>query len=63
MRPKARKMAQHGDPPGWLEEESDPAGCGFVSDGRSMHAACPDRPHRLPQCGADLLLNAHKTLS
>jgi hypothetical protein len=25
MRPKARDMAQHGGPPGWLEE-SDPSG-------------------------------------
>jgi hypothetical protein len=25
MRPKARRLAQHGGPPGWLEE-SDPAG-------------------------------------
>ncbi len=25
MRPKAREVAQHGGPPGWLEE-SDPAG-------------------------------------
>jgi len=29
MRPEARGMAQHGCPPGWLEE-SDPAGCDFV---------------------------------
>ncbi len=42
MRPKARILAQHGGPPGWLEE-SDPAGC----DGRSMppaltdHTTCP----------------------
>ena len=39
-------MAQHGGPPGWLEE-SDPAGCDFVRDGRSMppaltdHTTCP----------------------
>jgi hypothetical protein len=26
--PKARGLAQHGGPPGWLEE-SDPAGCDF----------------------------------
>jgi hypothetical protein len=26
MRPKARGLAQHGGPPGWLKE-SDPAGC------------------------------------
>jgi hypothetical protein len=29
MRPKARGLAQHGGPPGWLEE-IDPAGCDFV---------------------------------
>jgi len=33
MRPKTRGLAQHGGPPGWLEE-SDPAGCDFVRDGR-----------------------------
>jgi hypothetical protein len=38
MRPKARGLVHHGGPPGWLEE-SDPAGCDFVCDGRSM-AAC-----------------------
>jgi hypothetical protein len=47
MRPKARGLAQHGGPPGWLEE-SDPAGCDFVCDGRSMPPALT---------GADLLLN------
>ncbi len=42
MMPKARGLAQHGGPPGWLEE-SDPAGCYFVRDGRSMpdHTTCP----------------------
>jgi hypothetical protein len=35
MRPKARWLAQHGGPSGWLEER-DPAGCDFVRDGRSM---------------------------
>jgi hypothetical protein len=46
MRPKARGLAQHGRPPGWLEE-SDPEGCDFVRDGRSMppaltdHTTCP----------------------
>jgi hypothetical protein len=46
MRPKARGLAQHGGPPGWLEG-SDPAGCDFVRDGRSMppaltdHTSCP----------------------
>jgi hypothetical protein len=39
-------MAQHGGPPGWLEE-SDPARCDFVREGRSMplaltdHTTCP----------------------
>ena len=47
MRPKARGLAQRGGPPGWLEE-SDPAGCDFVRDGRSLpppaltdHTTCP----------------------
>jgi hypothetical protein len=35
MRPKARGLTQHGGPPGWLEE-SDPAGCDFVRDGRAV---------------------------
>ncbi len=38
MRPKARGLALHGGSPGWLEE-SDPAGCDFVRDGRSMPPA------------------------
>jgi hypothetical protein len=41
MRPKARGLAQHGGPPGWLEE-SDPAGCDFLHDGRSMPPALTD---------------------
>jgi hypothetical protein len=41
MRPKARGLAQHGGPPGFLEE-SDPAGCDFVCDGRSMPPAPTD---------------------
>jgi hypothetical protein len=62
MRLKARGMAQHGDPPGWLEE-SDPAGCDFLRDGRSMppaltvHSACPNLGLIY------ILLNIHKTLS
>jgi hypothetical protein len=46
MRPKARRLAQNGGPPGWFEE-SDPAGRDFVRDGRSMppdlmdHTTCP----------------------
>jgi hypothetical protein len=42
MMPKTRGLVQHGGPPGWLEE-SDPAGCDFVRDGRSMpdHTTCP----------------------
>jgi hypothetical protein len=41
-----RELAQHGGPPGWLEE-SDLAGCDFVCDERSMppaltdHTTCP----------------------
>jgi hypothetical protein len=38
MRPKARGLAQHGGPPGWLEE-SDPAG---------MILYVVDGPYRLP---------------
>jgi hypothetical protein len=47
MRPKARRLAQHGGPPDWLEK-SDPAECDFIRDGRSIspsmtdHTACPD---------------------
>jgi hypothetical protein len=46
VRPKAGGLVQHGGPPGWLED-SDPAGCDFVRDGRSMppaltdHTTCP----------------------
>jgi hypothetical protein len=38
MKLKARGLAQHGDPYGWLEER-DPAGCDFVRDGRFMPSA------------------------
>ena len=38
MRPKARGLAQHGGPSGWLEE-SDQQGFNFVRDGRSMPPA------------------------
>ncbi len=38
MRPKARGLAQLGRPPGWLEE-SNPGGCDFACDGRSMPPA------------------------
>ncbi len=47
MRPKARGLVQYGGLPGWLEE-SDPAGCDFLRDGRSMplaltdHTVCPE---------------------
>jgi hypothetical protein len=41
MTPKARGLAQHGGPPGWLEA-SDPAGCDFVCDGRSIPPALAD---------------------
>jgi hypothetical protein len=51
-------MAQHGVPPGWLEE-SDPARSDFVRDGPCR--ACPDGPHLLS--GDDLFLNVHKTPS
>ncbi len=46
MSPKARGLAQHGGPPGKLEE-SDPARWDFERDGRFMplaltdHTTCP----------------------
>jgi hypothetical protein len=46
MRPKARGLAQHGGPPGWLDE-SDPAGVIFVCDGRAISPAF-SVPYRLP---------------
>ncbi len=48
MRPKARGLAQHGGPPGWLEE-SDPTGVFlYVMDGPYRPPfpdciGCPDR--------------------
>jgi hypothetical protein len=41
MRPKARGLTLHGGPPGWLEE-SEPTGCDFVCDGRSLPPALTD---------------------
>jgi hypothetical protein len=41
MGPKARGLAQHGGPPGWLED-SDLEGCDLVRDGRSMPPALMD---------------------
>jgi hypothetical protein len=38
MRPKARGLAQHGGPIGWLEE-NDPTGCDFVFNGRTTPLA------------------------
>ncbi len=61
MRSKARGLAEHDGPPGWLEE-SDPAGCDFVRDGRSMPPSLTDHTACLG-LGADLLLNVHKTTS
>jgi hypothetical protein len=40
MRPKARGLAQHGGPPGWLEE-SDPTPTGVI-------LYVMDVPYRLP---------------
>jgi hypothetical protein len=48
-RPMARGLAQRGGPPGWLED-SDPAGCGFVRDGRSMPPA-PANQNTCPGLG------------
>jgi hypothetical protein len=55
MRPKARELAQHGGPSGWLEE-SDPY---FERNGLSL----PDGPYHLTRNGADLFLNVHETPS
>ncbi len=41
MRLKARELAQHGGPPGWLKE-SGPAGCDLVRDERSMPPTLKD---------------------
>ncbi len=41
MRPKARGLAQHDGPLGWLEE-SDPAGGDFERDGRSLPPSLTD---------------------
>jgi hypothetical protein len=50
MSPMVRGLAQRGGPPGWLED-SDPAGCGFVRDGRSM----PPAPANKNTCGLGLI--------
>jgi hypothetical protein len=47
MRPKARRLAQHGGPPGWLEE-SDPGVILYVMDETyrlpfPYRTGCPDR--------------------
>ncbi len=64
MSPKARGLVQNGGSPGWLDE-SNPAGCDFVSYGRSIG---PCHPCHLPWwttplawSEAALLLNVHKT--
>jgi hypothetical protein len=50
MGPKARGLAQHGGPPGWLEE-SDPAGVIlYVMDG--PYTACLFRTALLALTGA-----------
>ncbi len=62
--PKVRRLAQHGGPPGWLEE-SDPIRVWFCS-WWTVHAACPDGPqptrillswqdwHSREYCSADI---------
>ncbi len=69
-----RRLVQHDGPPGFLEE-TDPAGCDFVRDGRSMppalmdHTTCPGLGlvscERLAAAAAGLLLlvNVHKQLT
>jgi hypothetical protein len=39
MRPKARGLAQHVSPSGWLEESDPPGRCDFVRDGRPLPPA------------------------
>jgi hypothetical protein len=60
MRPKARGLAQHGGPPDWLEE-SDPAGCVFVRDGRSMPPALTTTP-LAPVWGSSITKCAQNTV-
>jgi len=45
MRPKARGLAQHGGPPGWLEESDQAGVILYVMDGRYR---LPSIPYRLP---------------
>jgi hypothetical protein len=61
MRPKARGLAQRGGPPCWLKE-SDPAGCDFVRDGRSMPPALTDHT-TCTGLGLIYYTNVHKTPS
>jgi hypothetical protein len=63
MKLKARGLAQHGGPPGWLEE-SDPTGWDFVRDGRSMLPSLTDYT-TCPGLGLiySVVLNVHKTPS
>ncbi len=62
VRPKAREVAQYGGPPGWLEE-SDPAGCDFVCDERSMpspltsHTICPVWGWSTTQCTQNTVMS------
>ncbi len=45
-----RGLSQHGGPPGWLEE-SEPAGCDFLRDGRSVPPALTDHAPFAPVWG------------
>jgi hypothetical protein len=60
MRPKARGLAQHGGPPGWLEE-SDPAGVIlYVMDGPQSLSfpyctGCPDKSCELKEFLVDVI--------
>ncbi len=74
MRPKPKGLTQRGGPPGWLEDQSDPAGCDFVwltvhaAHTLTDHSACPGL--KLLSCkrlaitaaaaAACLFLNVHK---
>ncbi len=45
MRPKARGLAQHGGPSGWLEESATLHG--VIFKWWKVYATCPDGPHHL----------------
>jgi hypothetical protein len=60
MRPKARGLAQHGGPPGLLEESVTQQGVIFLVDGQSMppaltdHTPCVQNVHKTPSRATSL---------